>query len=235
MEDFVARVPKKQVNKRAIMALVKCGVFDSLVTPDLGRLHAEQALYEYWKARGDWKKIDDRCDDVCEHCHGSISVFECHCQQEKVNDRALAEREYLGTLVSLDPLGDYMNVIASEENFPGENNMFPGEKATFGGIITKVNDLVTKKGKNIGSKMCQLWVELPHVIYSEDSEDYYENDDDMSNNDNEIQLVCFPNTYSEYGTKIELGAPILANVVKMDDGLQLSSLFRLDELKEKVA
>lgn len=236
MKDFVARVPKKQVNKRAIMALVKCGVFDNLVVPSDGRSNAEQALYEYWKARGDWKNIDDSCNDSCNSCNGSLTNFQCLCKTENVNDRTLAEREYLGTLVSLDPLGEYMGIIGDHSAFPGENIMYPGEIAKIGGIITKVNNLVTKKGKNVGSKMCQLWVEIPNIIHSDDDENYYENEDnDMINNNNEIQLVCFPSAYELCASNIKVGALVLAIISKMDDGLQLSNLYRLDELKEKVA
>jgi DNA polymerase III subunit alpha len=237
MLDFVTRVPKKQVNKRAIMALVKCGVFDSIVVPESGRSHAEQALYEYWKARGDWKNIDDRCNVDCAYCGGRISVFECYCEQEKVNDRALAEREFLGTLVSLDPLGDYIDIIVSEENFPGEKKLFMGEKATIGGLIAKVKELVTKRGKNAGAKMCQLWIELPNNIVEED-DDYQEYIDDEEENyggDNMVQLVCFPDAYAKYGNSIEVGAPVIANVEKLQDGMQLKHLFRLDLLKKEVA
>jgi len=235
MKDFVSRVPKKQVNKRAMIALIKCGVFDSIVVPIDGRNHAEQALYEYWKARGDWKSIDDNCDVECNYCNGKINSFQCLCNQEKVNDRALAEREYLGTLVSLDPLGEYVELIASEENFPGEKKLFTGEKATIGGLISKVSELVTKKGKNVGAKMCQIWVELPNVIANE--EDDFENydEEDTYGGDNVIQLVCFPDVYAKYKNNIEVGAPILANIEKLQDGLQLKNLFRLDLLKAEVA
>jgi len=235
MEDFVSRVPKKNVNKRAMMALIKCGVFDSIVNPTNGRTYAEQAAYEYWKCRGDWKKIDDNCTNECDYCSGKLSVFDCYCEKEQINDRALAEREYLGTLVSLDPLGEYVDLISSEENFPGEKKMYAGEKATLGGLIAKVNELVVKKGKKTGHKMCQLWIELPNNFADEDDdfEDY--NEEDNYGGDNMIQLVCFPDVYAKYKNNIKVGSPILVNVEKLDDGLQLKNLFRLDLLKAEVA
>ncbi len=235
MTDFVARVPKKQVNKRAMMALIKCGVFNSIVTPESGRSHEEQSLYEYWKARGDWKNLDSNCLDTCDHCGGRAKAFWCYCQVENVNDKQLAELEYLGTLVSIDPLGEYISVIESEENYPGEKKMFIGEKATIGGLITKVNELVTKNGKKAGQKMCQLWVELPNSIIHEDDDfndfEEYENYD----GDNVIQLVCFPDIYAKYQQTIKVGSPIIAHVEKLQEGLQLKTLFRLDLLKAEVA
>jgi DNA polymerase-3 subunit alpha len=235
MEEFVSRVPKKQVNKRAMMALIKCSVFDSIVIPTDGRSNEEQALYEYWKARGDWKAIDDSCSNDCAICAGTKTVFQCYCASEKVNEKAISEREYLGTLVSIDPLGEYLNIISSEEKFPGEKKMFMGEKGTIGGLIAKVSELVTKRGKNVGSKMCQLWIELPNTIINEEDEfdDYTE--EEGHGGDNMIQLVCFPDVYEKYEKNIEVGAPVLANVEKLQDGLQLKNLFRLDLLKAEVA
>jgi DNA polymerase-3 subunit alpha len=235
MEEFVAKIPKRNANKRAIIALVKCGVFDSIVTPTEGRTHAEQALHEYWQARGDWKNMYNNCLSKCDSCGGSRTEFSCLCEQEQINNRALAEREYLGTLVSVDPLGEYIDIIASEENFPGTNKLYIGEKAMIGGLIAKVNEIVTKRGKAAGSKMCQMWIELPNQIIEEDEEfDFVEENDDV-NNENLIQLVCFPEAYARYKDSIKVGAPVLAKVEKLQDGLQLSNLFRLDLLKAEVA
>jgi len=239
MKDFVSRVPKKQVNKRAIMALVKVGVFNSIVVPEEGKTHEEQALYEYWKSRGDWKDIDSQCVVSCSSCGGLFTNFQCYVQKEEVNNKRLAENEYLGTLVSQDPLGEYIDIITSEENFPGEKKLFIGEKATLGGLISKVNPLVTKKGRNAGSKMCQLWLELPNNFASDNVE--FDNDysDDLEEEsyggDNLIQIVCFPDIYDKYEKNIEVGVPVLAIVEKLQDGLQLKNLFRLDLLKAEVA
>jgi len=233
--DFVDRVPKKQINKRAMTALIKCGVFDSLVTPVDGRTYAEQAFYEYWKARKDLKGLDGPCSDSCVHCHGELGTFDCLVVQEEINDRVKAERELLGTLVSVDPLSEYLDLILSEENFPGETKMFSGEKATLGGVITRVNELVTKQGKNPGQRMCQLWVELPTSTVYDDHEEYDDRgEEDVIEDENSIQLVCFPETFMRYTDKIEVGAPVLATVEKISGGLQLRSLHRLDLLKAEV-
>ena len=233
MEDFVNRVPKRQVNKRAFLALVKCGVFESIVIPTDGRTHAEQATYEYFKHRGDFKNIDDMCSDDCEHHNHKSSAFDCFCKQNKINDRAFAEREYLGTLVSIDPLSEYLDVISSEENFTNESMMFTGEKATIGGVVSKIKKLVTKRGKTPGQKMCQLWVELPNVIIDEEEYNEFEDEHEELMGENMIQLVCFPEIYSKYEEEIKLNAPVLVGVEKLKDGLQLKSLYRLDLLKKE--
>lgn len=236
IEDFVARVPKKQINKRAITALIKCGVFDSLVTPVDGRTYGEQAFYEYWKARNDWKELDKSCKESCEYCSGHLGAFECLVDREQINDRIKSEREFLGTSVSVDPLGEYLDLINSEVNFPGEKKLFMGEVSTLGGLITRVSELTTKKGKNPGAKMCQLWIELPDPIFDEDMDfsDEEMDDDEGGSEEMAVQLVCFPDTFMKYHDKIKIGSPVIATVEKLQDGLQLKNLYRLDLLKEEV-
>ena len=225
MEDFVARVPSRKINKRAAIALIKCGVFDSLCGS------SKQALYEYFKARKDFKKMDDPCDLDCTKCGGRETKFECYAiYDEEIDLRGKWEQELLGTLLSVDPLGDYIELIAEEENYPGESNMIVGERAKLGGLVTKIKTLVTKKGKNPGAEMCQLWLELPTSTESE-SEELDEGEEETPKDDS-IQLVAFPEAYARYKTVLEIGSPVLVEVEKLKSGLQLKNLYRLDILKE---
>ena len=228
MEDFVARVPSRKINKRAAISLIKCGVFDSMCGD------SKTALYEYWKARKDFKNIDGTCKDDCEHCHGSLPAWDCYADlQEEIHARGKHEQELLGTLISVDPLGDYIEVIAEEDNFPGENDMFTGEKAMVGGLITKIKTLVTKTGKNPGQEMCQLWVELPlHNSTNEEAEG--SESEEEGPKDESIQIVAFPDTYKRTKDFLEIGSPVLLEIEKLKSGLSLRNVFRLDLLKEKV-
>jgi len=225
MEDFVKRVPSRKINKRAAVSLIKCGVFDSMCGD------ARTALYQYWKARKDFKNIDGPCKDECEHCHGSLGAFDCYATfEECIDERGRHEQELLGTLISVDPLGDYMDVIVEEDNFPGENNMFVGEKAMVGGLITKVRSLVTKNGKSPGAEMCQFWVELPLHSKGDDEVD----GEEAEPQDESVQIVAFPETFKRTKAHLEVGSPVLLEIEKIKGGLSLKSVFRLDLLKEKV-
>ena len=225
MEDFVARVPSRKINKRAAIALIKCGVFDSICGD------ARTALYQYWKARKDFKNIDGPCKDDCVHCHGSLGAFDCYATfEEDIDARGRHEQELLGTLISVDPLGDYINIIAEEDNFPGEDSMFPGEKAMVGGLITRVRPLVTKNGKSPGQEMCQFWVELP--LHSREDDELDE--EEAESKDESIQIVAFPDAYKRVRDHLEIGSPVLLEIEKMKSGLSLRNVFRLDLLKEKV-
>jgi DNA polymerase-3 subunit alpha len=227
MKDFVARIPSKKINKRAAVSLIKVGVFDSMCGD------ARTALREYWEARGDFKKMDEACKDACEFCHGSLSAWDCYADlQEEVTNRAKWEQELLGTLISIDPLGEYIDIISEEDNFPGESSMYTGEKAMVGGLITKVRPLVTKTGKNPGKEMCQFWVELP--LHSSESDDESSDDEETGPKDESIQIVAFPECYARVKDYIEIGSPVLLEIEKLKSGLSLRNVFRLDLLKDKV-
>ena len=225
MEDFVARVPSRKVNKRAVLAMIKCGVFDSICGD------AKTAFKQYLVARKEYKNLDAACSADCEYCHGHLSGFDCLADlQEVIDDRGRNEQDLLGTMVSVDPLADYIDVIEDEHNYPGEKLMFQGERAMLGGIVVKVKKLVTKKGKNPGAEMCQLWVELP---MHREEEDYFEEEEgESSTKDESVQIVAFPDTYNRIKDKLEVGKPIIAEVEKLKDGLSLRNIFRLDTLKE---
>ena len=225
MEQFVNRVPSRKVNKRAVMALIKCGVFDNLCGD------AKTALKEYLQTRKEYKNLDKNCSPDCTFCAGHLSGFDCYADlQEEVADRGKHEHELLGTMVSIDPLADYIGIIEEEHNFPGEKNMFKGEKAMIGGIITKVSQLVTKRGKNPGADMCQLWVELPIV----DVSDEILEDEEVQEKDDNVQIVAFPDTYKRVKENLLVGKPVLVEIERLKDGLGLRNVFRLDLLKESV-
>ena len=228
MEDFLARVPTRKVNKRAVMSMIKCGVFDSVCGD------TKQALYEYCKTRKEFRKLDDSCNVDCTYCAGRFTLFECFAEnQEYITLRGQHEQELLGTMVSIDPLAAYIDVIEEEQTYPGEKRMFQGEKAMLGGMVTQIKPLITKKGKNPGAEMCQLWIELPINNFDEDGL-LEEEDEESSTKDESVQIVAFPTTYARVKKDLEIGTPVLVEVEKLQDGLSLRSLFRLDLLKPAV-
>jgi len=228
MEDFVARVPTRKVNKRAVLAMIKCGVFDEICGDP------KTALKQYLVARKEYKKLDEQCSDSCEYCAGHLSGFDCLADlQEEIGERGRHEHELLGTMVSIDPLADYIGLIEEEHNYPGEKKMFKGEKAMIGGMISQVKTMVTKKGKNPGAEMCQLWVELP-ITSAEDELAFQEDDSEATTKDDNVQIVAFPEAYKRVKDNLAIGTPVLVEVEKLADGLSLRSVFRLDLMKEAV-
>lgn len=215
--DFVERVPRGKVNKAGGKAAACSGALDSLVSVeeqarfpgwDLSTI----ALYLYYEARGgkDAKDLD------LEHSSGGVSNFEEEAHRLNIADRAKMEKTYLGSVVSIDPLGPYMDLIEHEETFRGMDDLFAGEYGRMAGIITGVRPTVTKRGKNPGAEMCQMWIDVP-------PRPEWDRDDN-------IQVVVFPDSYGKYKTDLQQGVPVLIDVKKLSDGVCLDRLFRLDKL-----
>jgi len=225
--DFVERVPTSKVNKRAVLAMIKCGVFDSIGGS------AKEALYEYLKGRKEFKNLDNNCNPDCTYCAGHLTSFHCYADlQEDIEARGKHEHELLGTMVSIDPLADYLVLIEEEHNFPGEKKMFQGEKAMIGGMVTQLKPLITKKGKNPGSEMCQLWIELPINNLEDEIQLDEDDDEETSPRDESVQIVAFPETYKKIKEVLAIGTPVLVEVEKLRDGLSLKNIYRLDLIKE---
>ena len=93
-----------------------------------------------------------------------------------------------------------------------------------------IKPLVTKKGKNPGSEMCQLWVELP-ITSAEDDGMIEDSGEESSSRDETVQIVAFPDAYKRVKDDLEVGTPVLVGIERLRDGLGLRSLFRLDKLK----
>jgi DNA polymerase-3 subunit alpha len=227
--DFTKRMPKDKFNKRAATSAIIVGALDSLVQPEdedrfPGWPKAQIALRLYLENRKD--KVARELGNVCREAECAAgaehSNFDHLCAGLHVADRGFCEKEYLGSHISHDPLAPYMQLLSSEESFPGEDNMLPGEVCRLGGIINRVRPLVTKKGKNPGSEMCQFWVDLPVVVADESP--------DGSRGDEQVQIVTFPEAWQKHKAIIEPGAPVLCDVRRMDEGLSLVRLFRLDQL-----
>ena len=233
VQDFAERIPAKIVNKKAILSLIKCGVFDSIAGD------TKTALRQFVENRKEFKKElkhpDDLCPSECEHCAGSLTMFDCYAiNVEKIEDRGMHERELLGAMVTVDPLAGYIGLIEEEQNFPGEHKMYRGEKAMIGGIISKIETMVTKRGKNVGSKMCQVWIELPIKNFEDDQDDEVMDEmEDASLSDESVKLVVFPQVYAKIQSELEVGSPVLVKIEKLYDGLSLKNVYRLDKLSQQ--
>ena len=239
MKDFVDRVPKKKCNKRAVVSAILVGTFDSIAGNDGWQERYEGwsptriALDEYWEARKDWKDrhlttLEVSQDEKLKKKHKprtaseNFTLFDEYCEDLQLDVRAKHEQEILGTLVDADPLGDYMDLILKEDTFPGEFEMMLGEKCRLGGIVTTVKNLTTKRGKNPGQAMAQVWIEPASVVANEDGDEEVRE---------ALQVVMFPDAWSQFKNSVQLGSPVLADLEKIEGGLSCYRIFKLDDMK----
>jgi DNA polymerase-3 subunit alpha len=228
MADFINKISKSKakINKRSIYSMISVGAFDSLSGDTVS------ALREYLREKEGWTPEVYDLPHVgkveCELCHGSLSKFNCLKMELNLNNRAANELANLGSLVTINPLQGYTELIRKETTFAGENYMITGEKVIVGGLLAQIKPLITKKGKNPGQEMAQIVLDLP-----EDESLFIEevNDEGEPTDINSLQIVVFPSVYKTVRDKLEQGTPVLIKVEKLNNGLALQNIWRLDLLK----
>jgi DNA polymerase III subunit alpha len=118
LSDIVERVPKKQMNKRAINVLARSGALDELGKDNVNRMDILQTLYII---RGDKDDLSDEINNFTD------------------KKRLEAEKELLGLYVSGNPLDN----IAKPVNWDYLGDF---ENVDTGGIVTSFKAMATKAG-----------------------------------------------------------------------------------------
>lgn len=118
LEDLIARVPKKNLNKKSLESLAFSGALDNLANDD----NRQNIMFTIHKIRGD-KKVDLTAE---------VAMFDNKAKLEK-------EKELLGLFIGGHPLDGY--AVPVEWDY-----ISSGSKFDAAGIITSYKELETKKG-----------------------------------------------------------------------------------------
>jgi len=148
IEDFVRRVDAREINKKAIEALMKVGAFDSI--GDRATLYSNLDKIVIYMSKVQKNALSGQID-----IFGSLGVTEevpslpLDAPSEILGEREflLWEKELLGLYISSHPLRE-VDAWLSEKTTPasGLKPEMDGEKVVVGGVITTVRKIVTKKG-----------------------------------------------------------------------------------------
>lgn len=148
IEDFVRRVDAREINKKAIEALMKVGAFDSI--GDRATLYANLEKIVVYMSKVQKNALSGQID-----IFGSLGVSEevpslpLDAPGEIIGEREFLqwEKELLGLYISSHPLRE-VDAWLSEKTTPasGLKPEMDGEKVVVGGVITTVRKIVTKKG-----------------------------------------------------------------------------------------
>ena len=119
------------------------------------------------------------------------------------------EQRLVGSFVTIDPMGPYVRAIEGEciRNPAAIRHINPGGQVTIGGQVTKLRHHKTKRGRNPGAEMCFLGVEWQGDVYD---------------------IVVFPKAYEKYKLLLKMGTPVICGCERLDNGVCLINLFRLD-------
>lgn len=198
--DFAPKLPKREEDGKN---WTKTRLREAFPDEEIDFTLDGECVYQY---------IDNpRCNDH--------SNFEHYCFGHVLEGLGLEYRDkveefVLGTCLSVDPLSEYLGLIESQHNFPGEEEMLIGEICRIGGMLLKVKPTKTRKGRNPGQKMAHLNIDI------------------VEGGDDNMSIVCFPDVYKKYEQDLVDGVPILMDVEKLPNGgLCTKRVFRLDKLE----
>ena len=151
IEDFVRRVDAREINKKAIEALMKVGAFDAL--EDRATLLANLDKIVIYMSRAQKNALSGQID-----IFGSMGLQEempalpLETPSEQLDSRAIPtwEKELLGLYLTSHPLRD-VEAWLTEKTVTADSLKpeMDGEKVTIGGVITTVRKILTKKGDNM--------------------------------------------------------------------------------------
>ena len=148
IDQLTRRVKNKDLNKKSLESLIKCGALDNLGERNLFLNNVDQLLTY---AR----------DSQKQHASGQTSLF-----GDQLNvplpplrlspaspassaEKLVWEKELLGLFVSGHPLRNYQTQLGLEQGLTAIKDISPQKSSIvkIGGIVTKVQKIVTKTGK----------------------------------------------------------------------------------------
>ena len=144
--DFLERIQDKNLNKKSLEALIKCGALDSL--EDRGTLFRNiETLLAYNKEFSQLPSGQDSLFGALETKseHSSLSLE----KGEEISEREQLgwEKELLGLYVSGHPLDEYKELLAKRATIRKINEgLREGMLGVASGIVEEIKEINTKKG-----------------------------------------------------------------------------------------
>lgn len=148
LEDFCQRVDLRQVNRRVLESLIRCGAFNSLGTYRSCLLYMLDRAMEY----GQKVQEDRRQGQISLFDLGSVEPLpvtqEPQLEEFSKRDILAMEKEVLGFYVSGHPLEEYQEVLKGVVSHQIRElaEASDGIEVRLGGIITNLKKTVTKRG-----------------------------------------------------------------------------------------
>lgn len=214
-EDYLSRVSGFGVSKTVVVNLIILGAFDSLGDRRdlLLRYQRHRILAAVSPNRLATMSPDELDALVAKKLTDRPDEWEIPIPD--FSDPAVVgaiEEELLGSLVTVDPMAPYARALeATAISHPDEINQVPvGDTFDVGGQVTKVKEhTIQKQGRSFGRKMAFL---------------------SMSWNEEEFEVVAFPDTWDRVRALVVPGSPVLCRAKRTDRGATLEGIYRLDLL-----
>lgn len=146
--DFLSRVPDKNLNRKSLEALVKCGALDEL--GERGTLLANMdTLLEFHREHADVPKDQNSLfsSGVSPRAHMKLR----DAMAMTLDDKLIYEKELLGLYISGHPLDKYKDKLARQKTtLKTAAAEFPrGVETVIAGFLESVRPLLTKNGERM--------------------------------------------------------------------------------------
>jgi DNA polymerase-3 subunit alpha len=158
IENFVCRVQSKDLNKKSLESLIRCGAFDAFGERGTLLANIEQLLYY---SRESHKTRTAGQMSLFDGLNSAVTLPPLRLAEAASATRAeklMWEKELLGLFISDHPLKDYQQKLDFEKGLVRIKDL-PFNKSNvtvkIGGIVTKIQKVITKSGK----PMIFSWIE----------------------------------------------------------------------------
>lgn len=162
IEDFVTRVQNKDLNKKSLESLVKCGALDILGERSMLLDNMDELLiYARDRQKAETMGQGSLFDTLGGDAASGNSLPPLRLKDGAPLQRSqklMWEKELLGLFISDHPLKDFEPQLAAQQGLATIGDLIHGKRSSqvkVGGIITKIQKIITKTGK----PMIFSWVE----------------------------------------------------------------------------
>jgi DNA polymerase III subunit alpha len=158
VDDFTVRIQNKDLNKKSLESLVKCGALDSLGERAKLMANIDQLLYY---SRESQKSNAMGQVSLFGGIDSAVAMPALRLAESEPATRAeklMWEKELLGLFISDHPLKDYQQRFDFEKDImkiKDVNGKRSGSPVKVGGVVTKTQKVITKAGK----PMVFSWIE----------------------------------------------------------------------------
>ena len=146
IEDFVSRVESKDLNKKSLESIIKCGAMDFFGERNTLLANLEQLLYH---AKDKQKQNSCGQDSLFgNHVETALPPFRlATAVAAKKWEKLIWEKELLGLFISDHPLSEYKEQMDSERVTQIKDLTTSTRAVKIGGVITNVHKIITRNGK----------------------------------------------------------------------------------------
>jgi DNA polymerase-3 subunit alpha len=146
-DDFITRIQNKDLNKKSLESLIKCGALDKFGERNLLLANLDALLsYAREKQKNSSMGQISLFGDSTEVSLPPLRLIPM--EPVKVWDKLMWEKDLLGLFVSDHPLNEFKPALRLERALPIKNiSLATAGTIKIGGVITKIQKIMTKTGR----------------------------------------------------------------------------------------